>query len=108
MEQMTNNPDNAGTPAENNAQDPRSLWRTITDPSTGQETVTNAAEDPWDLDVILTLPDGASPVEPGPELLGIYTAMVIGARSQDHDLNISQDTFQIVGHFWKARLPERT
>ena len=40
-----------------------------------------ASEDPWDLAVILTLPDGASPVDPGPGFLDIYTAMVIGHRA---------------------------
>ena len=46
-------------------QDPRNLWLRKQDPTTGAVTVTSAAEDPWDLDVILTLPDGASPVDPG-------------------------------------------
>ena len=49
-----------------------------------------ASEDPWDLAVILTLPDGASPVDPGPSLLDIYTAMVIGHRAQDRDLSDEQ------------------
>ena len=49
-----------------------------------------ASEDPWDLAVILTLPDGASPVNPGPSLLDIYTAMVIGARSRERDLSDEQ------------------
>ncbi len=40
--------------------------------------------------VILTLPDGASPVDPGPSLLDIYTAMVIGHRAQDRDLSDEQ------------------
>ena len=31
---------------ENNPQDPRNLWRTITNPSTGQATVTNAEDNP--------------------------------------------------------------
>ena len=33
--------------------------------------------------VILTLPDGASPVDPGPSQLDIYAAMVIGHRARD-------------------------
>ena len=40
--------------------------------------------------VILTLPDGASPVDPGSSLLDIYTAMVIGHRAQDRDLSDEQ------------------
>ena len=40
-------------------QDPRNLWLRKQDPTTGAVTVTSAAEDPWDRDVILTLPDGA-------------------------------------------------
>ena len=42
------------------------------------------------MDVILTLPDGASPVDPGPSLLDIYTAMVIGHRAQDRDISDEQ------------------
>ena len=48
------------------AQDPSNLWLRKQDPKTGAVTVTNAAEDPWDLDVILFLPDGASPVNRDP------------------------------------------
>ena len=40
--------------------------------------------------VILTLPDGASPVDPGPGFSDIYTAMVIGHRAQDRDLSDEQ------------------
>ena len=68
-------------------QDPRNLWLRKQDPTTGAVTVTSAAEDPWDLDVILTLPDGASTVDPGPELLDIYAAMVIGLRARNRDLS---------------------
>ena len=68
-------------------QDPRNLWLRKQDPTTGAVTVTSAAEDPWDRDVILTLPDGASPVDPGPGFLDIYTAMVIGHRARDRDLS---------------------
>ena len=68
-------------------QDPRNLWLRKQDPKTGAVTVTSAAEDPWDRDVILFLPDGASPVDPGPSLLDIYTAMVIGHRARDRDLS---------------------
>ena len=46
-------------------QDSRNLWLRKQDPTTGAVTVASAAEDPWDLDVIMTLPDGASPVDPG-------------------------------------------
>ena len=73
--------------SENNPQDPRRLWRTKTDPSTGQVTITNPEDDPWDTDSLLYLPDGASPVNPGPDLLEIYVAMVIGARSKDRDFS---------------------
>ena len=72
----------AGTP-----QDPRNLWLRKQNPVTGDVTVTNADEDPWDLDVILFLPNGASPVDPGPALLDIYTAMVVGHRAKDRDLS---------------------
>ena len=41
---------------ENNPQDPRSLCRTETDPCTGEVTVTNAEDDPWDTEVLLELP----------------------------------------------------
>ena len=68
-------------------QDPRNLWLRKQDPTTGAVTVSNAAEDPWDLDIILFLPDGASPVDPGPWLLDIYAAMGIGHRAQDRDLS---------------------
>ena len=61
-------------------QDPRNLWLRKQDPTTSPVTVTSAAEDPWDLDVILTLPDGASPVDPEPGFLDIYADMVIGHR----------------------------
>ena len=39
------------------------------------------------MDVILTMPDGASPVDPGPGFLDIDAAMVIGHRAQDRDLS---------------------
>ena len=68
-------------------QDPRNLWLRKQDPVTGDVTVINADEDPWDLDVILFLPDSASPVDPEVELLEIYTAMVVGLRSRDRDLS---------------------
>ena len=68
-------------------QDPRNLWLRKQDPTTGAVTVISAAEDPWDLDVILFLPDGVSPVDPEIELLEIYTAMVIGHRARDRDLS---------------------
>ena len=71
-------------------QDPRNLWLRKQDPTTSPVTVTSAAEDPWDLDVILTLPDGASPVDPGTGFLDIYAAMVIGHRAQDRDLSDEQ------------------
>ena len=51
---------------DNNPQDPRNLWRTETDPSTGKVTITNPEDDPWDTEVLLQLPHGAKPVDPGP------------------------------------------
>ena len=87
MEQMKNSEEDAGTPAENSSQDPRSLWRTITDPSTGQVTLTNAQDDPWDTEVLLQLPHGAKPVAPESTLLDIYVAMVIGDRSKTRDFS---------------------
>ena len=68
-------------------QNPADLWLRKQDPKTGAVTVTSAAEDPWDRDVILTLPDSASPVDAELELLEIYTAMVVGLRSRDRDLS---------------------
>ena len=68
-------------------QDPRNLWLRKQDPTTGAVTVTSAAEDPWDLAVILTLPDGTSPVDPGPSLLDIYASMVIAERSKTRDFS---------------------
>ena len=50
-------------------QDPRILRLRKQDPTTGTVTVINADEDPWDLDVILLLPDGASTVDAEVELL---------------------------------------
>ena len=66
----------------NTPQDPRNLWLRRQNPTTGAVTVTSAAEGTWDLDVILTLPDSASPVNPGPGFLDIYVAMAIGHRAQ--------------------------
>ena len=62
-------------------QDPRNLWLRKQDTTTGAVTVSNADEDPWDLDVILFLRDGVSPVDAEVELLEIYTAMVVGLRA---------------------------
>ena len=68
-------------------QDPRNLWLRKQDTTTGAVTVSNADEDPWDLDVILFLRDGVSPVDAEVELLEIYTAMVVGLRGRDRDLS---------------------
>ena len=87
MEQITNNADNAGPAADNSPKDPRSLWRTKTDPSTGEATITNPEDDPWDTEVLLQLPHSAKPVDPGPALLDIYVAMVIGERSKTRDFS---------------------
>ena len=70
-----------------NQLDPRNLWRTITDPSTGQVTITNPDDDPWDTEVLLQLPHGPKPVDPGSALLEIYFAMVIGERSKTRDFS---------------------
>ena len=87
-------------------QDPRNLWLRKQDPVTGAVTVSNAGEDPWDLDVILFLPDGASPVDAEIELLEIYTAMVVGLRGRDRDLSdeealerAKQDVDTAVDHY---------
>ena len=74
----------------NTLQDPRNLWLRKQDPVMGTVTVSNAGEDPWNLAVILFLPDGASPVDLRPSLLDIYAAMVIGHRAQDRDLSDEQ------------------
>ena len=73
--------------AGNDAQDPRALWRTRTDPSTGGITIENPEDDPWDTEVLLQLPHGAKPVDPGSTLLDLYLAMVIGERSKTRDFS---------------------
>ena len=77
----------AGTP-----QDPSSLWLRKMNTVTGEVTITNTEEDPWDTNVLLFLPDGASPVDTAPTMMDIYTAMVIGERSRERDLS-DQDAF---------------
>ena len=47
------------------AQDPRNLWLRKINPYTGDITITNTTEDPWNTDILLFLPDGASPMDPG-------------------------------------------
>ena len=89
---MTNSANNAGTPAENNPVDPRSLWRTITDPSTGKVTITNPEDDPWDTEVLpetseLPVPRPQSRWIPEPALLDLYVAMVTGERSKTRDFS---------------------
>ena len=69
------------------AQDRRNLWLRKMSPDTGEVTNTNTAEDPWDTDILLFLPDGASPVNPDPTLMEIYVAMVVGKRSRERDLS---------------------
>ena len=69
------------------AQDPRNLWLRKMNPDTGEVTITNTAEDPWDTDILLFLPDGASPVNPDPTSMEIYVAMVVGKRSRERDLS---------------------
>ena len=69
------------------SQAPRNLWFRKMHPVTEEVTITNTKEDPWDTDILLFLPDGASPVNPEPTLMDIYTAMVIGARSQERDFS---------------------
>ena len=70
----------AGTP-----QDSRNLWLRKVD--TGEVTITNTKEAPWDTAILLFLPDGASPVNANADMMDIYTAMVIGARSQERDFS---------------------
>ena len=69
------------------AQNPRNLWLRKMNPDTGEVTITNTAEDPWDTDILLFLPDGASPVNPDPTLMEIHVAMVVGKRSRERDLS---------------------
>ena len=78
---------NGPTRAEANSQDPRTLWRTKADPYTGEVTITNPQDDPWDTEVLLQLPHGAKPVDPGSALLDIYLAMIIGERSKTRDFS---------------------
>ena len=54
---------------------------------TGGGTITKTEEDPWDTEILLFLPDGATPVNPRPDMLEIYVDMVIGARSQERDFS---------------------
>ena len=68
-------------------QDPQNLWLRKMHLNTGRVTITNTEEDPWDLNVLLFLPDGASPVNPGSTMMEIYTAMVIAYRSRDRDFS---------------------
>ena len=84
---MENNSHNTPTPADNNSEDPRDLWRTKADPSTGEVTITNPEDDPWDTQMLLQLPHGAEPVDPGSALLDIYVAMIIGERSKTRDFS---------------------
>ena len=66
---------------------PRNLWLRKMDHVTGEVTITNTSEDPWDVDVLLLLPDGASPVDPETPLMNIYTAMIIGERARERDFS---------------------
>ena len=74
-------------------QDPKNLWLRKMDPVTGEVTITNTNEDPWDVDVLLFLPNGASPVYPESTMMDIYTAMVIGERSRERDFG-DQDALE--------------
>ena len=78
---------NAPAAAENNFQGPRALWKTKKDPSTGEVRVTNPEDDPWDTGVLLQFPHGAKSVDPGPAVLDIYVAMLIGDRSKTRDFS---------------------
>ena len=84
---MSKKPQHTPTPANNNSQDPRALWRTKTDPSTGEVIITNPQDDPWDTEVLLQLPHDAKPVDPGSAMLDIYMAMVIGERAKTRDFS---------------------
>ena len=53
----------------------------------GGVTITNTEKDPWDTDILLFLPDGASPVIPESTMMDIYTAMVIEERFKDRDFS---------------------
>ena len=55
--------------------------------ATGDVTITNTEEDPWDVDVLLFLPGGASPVYSESTLMDIYTAMIIGERARERDFS---------------------
>ena len=50
-------------------------------------TLTNAQDNPWDTEVLLELPNGSRPVDPGSALLEIYVAMVIGDRSKTRNFS---------------------
>ena len=84
---MNDNPDSAGGMSEETPHDPSDLWTTEANPVTGELTIANPEDDPWDSDHLLHLPNGARPVNPGPDLLEIYVAMVIGERSKDRDFS---------------------
>ena len=76
----------AGTP-----QDPRNLWLRKMDTDTDEVTITNPEEDPWDTDILLFLPNGATPVNGEPSMMDIHTSMVIGmvigARALERDFS---------------------
>lgn len=69
------------------AQDPRDLWPRKINNDTDGVTITNSEEDPWDTDILLFLPDGATPVNTGPDMLEIYVAMVIDAKARERDFS---------------------
>ena len=68
-------------------QDPRNPWLTKMGPAKDEVSITNTSEDSWDKDQLLFLPDGAAPVTPELSPLDIYTAMVIGYRSETRDFS---------------------
>ena len=65
------------------SQDPRNQWLRKMEPTTGSVIIINDEEDPWDLATPLFLPKDASPVDPGPDRMNIYTNMIIGHRGRN-------------------------
>ena len=72
---------------DNKPQDPRNRWRTKTDSSIGEVTINQLRGQPLGYERAATAPPRPNPVDPGPEPLEIYTAMVIGGRSRDRDFS---------------------
>lgn len=75
---------------EGTIQDPRNLWLRKLKPGTGEIIISNPSEDPWNLEILLDLPDGAEPVYPGPMAMMRHVGYVVTHRSRDRDFSHQQ------------------